>query len=71
MEEKEQKSCPSLTDEQREEIAPLYTGMRNCTWSKQELPEEKKKGRKRHIVVDVLGCLLSVVVHAANIIFMT
>ena len=28
---------------------------------------EKTKGRKRHIVVDVLGCLLSVVVHAANI----
>ena len=25
---------------------------------------EKTKGRKRHIVVDVLGCLLSVVVHA-------
>ena len=31
------------------------------------LTEEKKKGRKRHIVVDVLGCLLSVIVHAANI----
>ncbi|MDE7218143.1 MAG: IS5 family transposase, partial [Oscillospiraceae bacterium] len=28
---------------------------------------EKTKVRKRHIVVDVLGCLLSVVVHAANI----
>ncbi|MEY8385922.1 transposase [Oscillospiraceae bacterium 38-13] len=28
---------------------------------------EKTKGRKWHIVVDVLGCLLSVVVHAANI----
>ena len=27
----------------------------------------KTKGRKRHIVVDVLGCLLSVDVHAANI----
>ncbi len=27
----------------------------------------KTKGRKRHIVVDVLGCLLSIVVHAANI----
>ena len=26
---------------------------------------EKTKGRKRHIVVDVLGCLLSVNVHAA------
>ena len=25
------------------------------------------KGRKRHIVVDILGCLLSIVVHAANI----
>ena len=30
------------------------------------MTEEKTKGRKRHIVVDVLGCLLSVVVHAAN-----
>ena len=29
--------------------------------------EEKPKGRKRHIVVDVLGCLLAVIVHAANI----
>ena len=28
---------------------------------------KKVKGRKRHIVVDVLGCLLSVLVHAANI----
>ena len=28
---------------------------------------EKTKGRKRHIVVDVLGCLLSVNVHAANV----
>ena len=38
MEEKRRKSYPSdLTDEQREEIAPLYTGMRNCTWSKREL----------------------------------
>ena len=27
--------------------------------------EKKTKGRKRHIVVDVLGCLLSVNVHAA------
>lgn len=25
------------------------------------------KGRKRHIAVDVLGCLLSVAAHAANI----
>lgn len=32
-----------------------------------ELTEEKTKGRKRHIVVDVLWCLLSVTVHAANI----
>ncbi len=32
-----------------------------------ELTGEKTKGRKRHIVVDVLGCLLSIVVHAANI----
>jgi len=28
---------------------------------------EKTKGRKRHIVVDTMGNLLSVVVHAANI----
>lgn len=32
-----------------------------------ELTVGKTKGRKRHIVVEVLGCLLSVVVHAANI----
>ncbi len=42
--------------------------------SKQHMPVkngalmgEKTKGRKRHIVVDTLGCLLAVVVHAANI----
>jgi len=29
--------------------------------------EKKVKGRKRHIVVDIMGNLLSVVVHAANI----
>ena len=29
--------------------------------------EKKVKGRKRHIVVDTMGNLLSVVVHAANI----
>ena len=29
--------------------------------------EKKVKGRKRHIVTDTLGCLLAVVVHAANI----
>lgn len=28
---------------------------------------KKIKGRKRHIIVDTLGCLLAVVVHAANI----
>ena len=40
MEEKERKSYPSdLTDKQWEEIAPLYTGMRNCTWSKRELTD--------------------------------
>ena len=38
MEEKERKSYPSdLTDEQWEEIASLYTGMRNSTWNKREL----------------------------------
>jgi putative transposase len=31
------------------------------------LAGEKTKGRKRHIVVDVMGTLLAVVVHAANI----
>ena len=40
MEEKRRKSYPSdLTDEQWEEIAPLYTGMRNSTWSKRELTD--------------------------------
>ena len=40
MEEKERESYPSdLTDEQWEEIAPLYTGMRKCTWSKRELTD--------------------------------
>ena len=29
--------------------------------------EKKVKGRKRHIVVDTQGCILSVEVHAANI----
>lgn len=28
---------------------------------------KKVKGRKRHIVVDIMGCVLAVVVHAANI----
>jgi len=37
MEEKKRESYPSdLTDEQWEEIAPLYTGVRNCVWSKRE-----------------------------------
>lgn len=31
------------------------------------MEEKKVKGRKRHIVVDTMGNLLSVVVHAANI----
>ena len=40
MEEKERKSYPSdLTDKQREEIAPLYEGICNCTWSKRELTD--------------------------------
>ena len=40
MEEKKRKSYPSdLTDEQWEEIAPLYAGMRNSTWSKRELTD--------------------------------
>jgi len=40
MEERERKSYPSdLTDKQWEEIAPLYSGMRNCTWSKRELTD--------------------------------
>ena len=38
MEEKRREPYPSdLTDKQWEEIAPLFTGMRNCTWSKREL----------------------------------
>ncbi|EOS64287.1 hypothetical protein C814_00462, partial [Anaerotruncus sp. G3(2012)] len=40
MEEKGRESYPSdLTDEQWEEIAPLYAEMRNCTWSKRELTD--------------------------------
>ena len=40
MEEKKRKPYPSdLTDKQWEEIAPLYKGMRNCTWSKRELTD--------------------------------
>ena len=40
MEGKERKPYPSdLTDEQWEEIAPLYTGMRSCTWNKRELTD--------------------------------
>uniref|UniRef100_UPI0025DAE108 transposase n=1 Tax=uncultured Intestinimonas sp. TaxID=1689265 RepID=UPI0025DAE108 len=36
--EKKRKAYPSdLTDEQRAEIAPLYTEMRNCRWRKREL----------------------------------
>ena len=31
------------------------------------MAEKKVKGRKRHIVVDILGCILAVDVHAANI----
>ena len=31
------------------------------------MPEEKTKGRKRHIVVDTMGNLLAVAVHAVNI----
>ena len=38
MEEKRRESYPSdLTDRQWEEIAPQFTGMRNCKWSKREL----------------------------------
>ena len=38
MEEKRREPYPSdLTDRQWEEIAPLFTGMRNCKWSKREL----------------------------------
>ena len=38
MEEKKRETYPSdLTDKQWEEIAPLYAGMRNSTWSKREL----------------------------------
>ena len=29
--------------------------------------EKKTKGRKRHIIVDIMGNLLAIVVHAANI----
>ena len=37
---KQRKTYPSnLTDEQRAEIAPFYTGMPNCRWSKRELAD--------------------------------
>ena len=40
MEEKRRKWYHSdLTDKEWEEIAPLYEGMRNCTWSKRELTD--------------------------------
>ena len=40
MEEKRRESYASdLTDKQWEEIAPLYTGMRNSRWSKRELTD--------------------------------
>ncbi|WP_365328423.1 transposase [uncultured Oscillibacter sp.] len=40
MEENRRKRHPSdLTDKQWEEIAPLYGGMRKCTWSKRELTD--------------------------------
>ena len=40
MDEKVRKSYPSdLSDKQWEEIAPLYTGMRSCRWSKRELTD--------------------------------
>lgn len=35
--------------------------------NKSALMGEKTKGRKRHIVTDVLGCLLAVKVHRANL----
>lgn len=35
--------------------------------SKSALTEEKKKGIKRQITTDTIGCLLSVVVHKANL----
>ena len=40
MEAKGRKSYPNdLTDKQWEEIAPLYEGMLNCTWSRRELTD--------------------------------
>ena len=40
MKENVRESYPSdLTDEQWDEIAPLYTGMRKCMWSKRELTD--------------------------------
>ena len=36
--------------------------VKNAVWT-----EEKTKGRKRHVVVDAVGNLLAVIVHAANI----
>ncbi|MBD5152440.1 MAG: transposase [Oscillibacter sp.] len=55
-----------MTDEQWEKIAHYIQGCATAHGASGNWRREKTKGRKRHIVVDVLGCLLSVVVHAAN-----
>ena len=45
-----------LTDKQWEIISPLLPGAKS----------ERERGRKRHILVDTLGLVLVVIVHAAN-----
>ena len=60
MEERKRKSYPSdMTDEQWEEITPLYSGMRNCRWSKRELTRKNEKqkdvGYRDTFVFDLKG----------------
>jgi len=43
-------------------VSKLHLQATNVAWT-----GEKTKGRKRHIVVDVMGNLLAVIVHAANV----
>lgn len=60
IEKKKGETYPNdLTDEQREEITPLYTGMQNSTWSKRELtngvdphsdPRDETSGKRTDIL---------------------
>ena len=50
-------------------LSPAHSGGAQflVRWQNHKKRRERKKGRKRHIVVDTMGNLLAVVVHAANI----